>query len=209
MTNQNINPDPDHDPDPRQRQRRGSRPRFERKRARFHCADGAGGDVQDGRHHVHRRPFSPADPAIQEPRRRHLDVRARSRPSPSPTACGRSTPPRSSGAGSAGATAARCSANKLVPISQPLPDVTELPDKGFPWQQEMAVNLKCISGTDAGTEVMFKTNTVGGIQAIRTDRGGTRSPQRRPARRQGVADRAAGKGLATRTRSTARLGSRC
>jgi hypothetical protein len=51
---------------------------------------------------------------------------------------------------------------KLVPISQPLPDVTELPDKGFPWQQEMAVNLKCISGTDAGTEVVFKTNTEGG-----------------------------------------------
>jgi hypothetical protein len=55
---------------------------------------------------------------------------------------------------------------KLVPISQPLPNVTELPDKGFPWQQEMAVNWKCISGADAGREVTFKTNTVGGIQAI-------------------------------------------
>jgi hypothetical protein len=51
---------------------------------------------------------------------------------------------------------------KLVPISQPLPDVTKMPDKGFPWQQEMAVNLKCVSGTDAGTEVAFKTNTEGG-----------------------------------------------
>ena len=51
-------------------------------------------------------------------------------------------------------------------ISQPLPDVTELPDKGFPWQQEWAVDLKCVSGTDAGTEVVFKTNTVGGIQAV-------------------------------------------
>ena len=63
---------------------------------------------------------------------------------------------------------------KLVPISQPLPDVTKLPDKGFPWQQEMAVNLKCVSGTDAGTEVVFKTNTEGGkgelvrlIEAVR------------------------------------------
>ena len=55
---------------------------------------------------------------------------------------------------------------KLVAISQPMPDVTELPDKGFPWQQEMAVNMKCISGADAGTEVIFKTNTDGGIQAI-------------------------------------------
>jgi hypothetical protein len=51
---------------------------------------------------------------------------------------------------------------KLVPISQPLPDVTEMPEKGSPWQQEMVVNLKCISGTDAGTEVAFKTNTEGG-----------------------------------------------
>ena len=55
-----------------------------------------------------------------------------------------------------------------------MPDVTELPDKGFPWQQQMAVNLKCVSGTDAGTEVVFKTNTDGGkgevirlIEAVR------------------------------------------
>ena len=55
---------------------------------------------------------------------------------------------------------------RLVPISQPLPDVTELPDKGFPWQQEMAVNLKCIGGTDAGAEVVFKTTTTGGKQEV-------------------------------------------
>ena len=63
---------------------------------------------------------------------------------------------------------------QLVSVSQPLPDVTELPDKGFPWQQQMAVNLKCVSGTDAGTEVVYKTNTDGGkgevirlIEAVR------------------------------------------
>ena len=56
---------------------------------------------------------------------------------------------------------------KLVSVGQPLPDVAELPDKGFPWQQEMAVNMKCISGTDAGTEVMFKTNTEGGKGEVR------------------------------------------
>ena len=95
-------------------------------------------------------------------------------PSPSPTACGRLTPPPSSGAGSAGATATRYSAKSWCPISEPLPDVTKLPDKGFPWQQQMAVNLKCVSGTDAGTEVVFKTNTEGGkgevirlIEAVR------------------------------------------
>ena len=55
-----------------------------------------------------------------------------------------------------------------------MPDVTELPDKGFAWQEQWAVNLKCVYGTDAGTEVMFKPTTVGGkpghrglIEAVR------------------------------------------
>jgi hypothetical protein len=64
---------------------------------------------------------------------------------------------------------------KLVSISEPLPDDAKLPvHEGFPWDQEMAVNLKCISGTDAGVWVTFKTNTVGGkgeitrlIEAVR------------------------------------------
>jgi hypothetical protein len=55
---------------------------------------------------------------------------------------------------------------KLVSISEPLPDVTKLSDTGFPWQQEMAVNMKCVSGVDAGTEVVFKTNTEGGRAEI-------------------------------------------
>ena len=54
----------------------------------------------------------------------------------------------------------------LLPVSQPMPEVTELPDKGFEWQEQWAVNLKCIDGTDAGTEAVYKTTTVGGIQAI-------------------------------------------
>ena len=45
---------------------------------------------------------------------------------------------------------------QLLSVSQPMPEVTELPDNGFPWQQQWAVNLKCIGGTDAGTEVIYK-----------------------------------------------------
>jgi hypothetical protein len=56
----------------------------------------------------------------------------------------------------------------LVLVSQPKPLITELPDTGFPWQEEWAVNLKCISGADAGVEVIFKANTDGGIKAIVT-----------------------------------------
>jgi len=54
----------------------------------------------------------------------------------------------------------------LTPVSQPMPDVTKLPDTGFPWQQEWAVNLKCISGADTGVEVILKATTDGAITAV-------------------------------------------
>lgn len=54
----------------------------------------------------------------------------------------------------------------LVSVGLPMPNVTELPDKGFDWQEQWAVNLKCTSGADAGTEVVYRPTTVGGIQAV-------------------------------------------
>jgi hypothetical protein len=60
----------------------------------------------------------------------------------------------------------KCLGERLVPIDQPLPTVAECPDTGFEWKEQWAVNAKCLNGTDAGTEVVFKANTVGGIQAI-------------------------------------------
>ena len=54
----------------------------------------------------------------------------------------------------------------LVPVNQPKPVITELPDMGFPWQEEWAVNMKCLDGADAGVEVVFKATTDGGIKAI-------------------------------------------
>jgi hypothetical protein len=55
---------------------------------------------------------------------------------------------------------------RLLQVSQPMPDPSELPDKGFQWNQQWAVNLKCLDGADAGLEVVYKPTTVGGIQAI-------------------------------------------
>ena len=55
---------------------------------------------------------------------------------------------------------------RLVSVFQEMPDLAELPDKGFPWKEQWGVNLKCLDGTDAGTEVIYKPTTDGGIQAV-------------------------------------------
>ena len=39
---------------------------------------------------------------------------------------------------------------RMVSISQPKPDVTTLPDLGFPWQEQRAADMRCLSGADAG-----------------------------------------------------------
>ena len=54
----------------------------------------------------------------------------------------------------------------LVSVSQPKPVITDMPDTRFPWQEEWAVNLKCLDGADAGVEVTFKATTRGQIQAV-------------------------------------------
>jgi hypothetical protein len=54
----------------------------------------------------------------------------------------------------------------LVSVGEPKPLVTELPDLGFPWQEQWAVNMKCLNGADAGAEVVFKATTDGGIKAV-------------------------------------------
>jgi hypothetical protein len=55
---------------------------------------------------------------------------------------------------------------RLVSVSQPKPEFADLPDKGFPWQEQWGVNMKCLDGADAGVEVVFKSTTVGGLQAL-------------------------------------------
>jgi hypothetical protein len=41
-----------------------------------------------------------------------------------------------------------------------------MPDTGFPWQEEWAVNMKCTNGADAGVEVIFKATTDGALKAV-------------------------------------------
>jgi hypothetical protein len=55
---------------------------------------------------------------------------------------------------------------QMVPVSQPKPLITAMPDLEFPWQEQWSVEMKCLNGADAGVEVVFKANTIGTIQAI-------------------------------------------
>lgn len=55
---------------------------------------------------------------------------------------------------------------RLVSVAQAKPNIAELPDLGCRWTEQWAVNLKCIDGADADTEVVYKPTTTGGVQAI-------------------------------------------
>jgi hypothetical protein len=55
---------------------------------------------------------------------------------------------------------------RLVSISKPKPDIATLPKTGAEWQDEMTVNMKCVSGIDEGLEVVFKATTDGGLKEV-------------------------------------------
>jgi len=55
---------------------------------------------------------------------------------------------------------------QMVPVTQSKPDITKLPDTGFPWQEQWSVEMKCLDGADAGVEVIHKANTDGTIKAV-------------------------------------------
>lgn len=55
----------------------------------------------------------------------------------------------------------------MVPAGQPLPPQTELRDTGWPWTQQLSVQLRCMSGEDIGTQVLYKTGSVGGMNAVK------------------------------------------
>jgi hypothetical protein len=55
---------------------------------------------------------------------------------------------------------------RMVSVFKPMPDLEQLPDTGHPWQEQWSVNLKCLDGADAGTEVTLKGSTDGVVKAI-------------------------------------------
>jgi hypothetical protein len=56
---------------------------------------------------------------------------------------------------------------KMVAVTQPLPEVGEAPSQSKRgWEQQVGVSLKCITGEDKGIEVRFSTTSVGGKRAV-------------------------------------------
>ena len=56
---------------------------------------------------------------------------------------------------------------KMVPISEPLPDL-DPPTAGAQagWQPQVGMSLKCLSGEDKGMEARFATTSVGGKRSM-------------------------------------------
>lgn len=53
----------------------------------------------------------------------------------------------------------------LVPMTEPKPMRPD-PIQGKPFDEARAFQLKCIDGDDAGTEIQYKINSVGGLRAV-------------------------------------------
>lgn len=58
-------------------------------------------------------------------------------------------------------------AEKLVPMTEPLPEVEAAPPQAAKgWEMQVGCSLKCISGEDAGMEARFTATSVGGKRAV-------------------------------------------
>jgi hypothetical protein len=53
----------------------------------------------------------------------------------------------------------------LAPISDKKPPMPE-PVKGYEWKEQRAFELKCTNGDDEGAEVLYKTNSIGGMRGV-------------------------------------------
>ena len=58
-------------------------------------------------------------------------------------------------------------AEKMVPVSQPLPELEAAPPNAAKgWEMQVGMSLKCVSGEDKGIEARFTTTSVGGKRAV-------------------------------------------
>ena len=58
-------------------------------------------------------------------------------------------------------------AEKMVPVSDPLPEVDPAPPQAKRgWELQVGMGLKCVSGEDEGLEVRYSVTSVGGKRAV-------------------------------------------
>jgi hypothetical protein len=56
---------------------------------------------------------------------------------------------------------------RMVPVTQAKPLLTDLPNTGFDWNDQWSVQIKCVSnGADKGVEAVLKATTDGGLSAV-------------------------------------------
>ena len=55
---------------------------------------------------------------------------------------------------------------EMVSINQPRPDVNNLKKTGEKWSEQVSVQLCCIEGADKDVQVLYKTTSVGGKNAM-------------------------------------------
>jgi hypothetical protein len=58
---------------------------------------------------------------------------------------------------------------KMVPVSQPLPELDAAPPNAKRgWEPQVGLSLKCLTGDDKGMEARFSTTSVGGKRAVQS-----------------------------------------
>lgn len=55
----------------------------------------------------------------------------------------------------------------MVAMNQPKPAVTDLPDLGFAWRPQVALQLQCLNGDDEGVTVLYKGTSLGLQNAVK------------------------------------------
>lgn len=51
----------------------------------------------------------------------------------------------------------------MVPFTQPIPPKDQLNNTGWPWEQQISFQLKCINGEDVGEQTKYKARSVGSM----------------------------------------------
>jgi hypothetical protein len=95
---------------------------------------------------------------------------------------------------------------RLLPVDQPMPDIAELPDKGFPWSEQWAVNAS--ASTAPMPAPKWSSRRPPSVAGPSSEYQGYARSQRGRVRRQSHADRET-RSTRIRIRSTVAPGIRC